>query len=111
MSMVGQVALGAARSGAGRVPGAGRSSVRRRWRIRCACRMRACATSPSSRRTSGGCSRTLSLVAGLRGDFYTVTTEATPGYDVAAVVAGAQAGDRSGDASGSERRNLRAARR
>ena len=31
----------------------------------------------------------LSLVAGLRGDFYTVTTEATPGYDVASVVAGA----------------------
>jgi len=32
---------------------------------------------------------TLSLVAGLRGDFYNVTTEATPGYDVASVVAGA----------------------
>jgi outer membrane receptor protein involved in Fe transport len=31
----------------------------------------------------------LSLVAGLRGDFYNVTTEATTGYDVAAVVAGA----------------------
>jgi outer membrane receptor protein involved in Fe transport len=31
----------------------------------------------------------LSLVAGLRGDFYNVTTEATPGYDVASVVAGA----------------------
>jgi hemoglobin/transferrin/lactoferrin receptor protein len=31
----------------------------------------------------------LSLVAGLRGDFYRVTTEATPGYDVASVVAGA----------------------
>jgi outer membrane receptor protein involved in Fe transport len=31
----------------------------------------------------------VSLVAGLRGDFYNVTTEATPGYDVAAVVAGA----------------------
>jgi hemoglobin/transferrin/lactoferrin receptor protein len=31
----------------------------------------------------------LSLVAGLRGDFYTVTTEPTPGYDVSAVVAGA----------------------
>jgi outer membrane receptor protein involved in Fe transport len=31
----------------------------------------------------------LSVVAGLRGDFYNVTTEATPGYDVAAVVAGA----------------------
>jgi hemoglobin/transferrin/lactoferrin receptor protein len=31
----------------------------------------------------------LSLVAGLRGDFYRVTTEATPGYDVSAVVAGA----------------------
>jgi len=32
----------------------------------------------------------LSLVTGLRGDFYNVTTEATPGYDVASVVAGAQ---------------------
>ena len=32
---------------------------------------------------------TLSVVAGLRGDFYNVTTDATPGYDVASVVAGA----------------------
>jgi outer membrane receptor protein involved in Fe transport len=32
----------------------------------------------------------ISLVTGLRGDFYRVTTEATPGYDVAAVVAGAR---------------------
>ncbi len=32
----------------------------------------------------------LSLVAGVRGDFYNVTTEATPGYDVSAVVAGAR---------------------
>jgi hemoglobin/transferrin/lactoferrin receptor protein len=32
----------------------------------------------------------LSLIAGLRGDFYTVTSEATPGYDVASVVAGAR---------------------
>jgi hemoglobin/transferrin/lactoferrin receptor protein len=32
----------------------------------------------------------LSLVAGLRGDFYRVATEATPGYDVASVVAGAR---------------------
>lgn len=31
----------------------------------------------------------LALVAGLRGDFYTVATEATPGYDVGPVVAGA----------------------
>ena len=31
----------------------------------------------------------ISLVAGLRGDFYRVTTRATPGYDVSAVVAGA----------------------
>jgi hemoglobin/transferrin/lactoferrin receptor protein len=31
----------------------------------------------------------LSLIAGLRGDFYNVTTEATPGYNVAGVVAGA----------------------
>ncbi|HEY5618027.1 MAG TPA: TonB-dependent receptor [Vicinamibacterales bacterium] len=32
----------------------------------------------------------VSLVAGLRGDFYRVTSEATPGYDVSAVVAGAR---------------------
>jgi outer membrane receptor protein involved in Fe transport len=32
----------------------------------------------------------LSVVAGLRGDFYNVTTEATPGYDVTSVVAGAR---------------------
>jgi outer membrane receptor protein involved in Fe transport len=31
----------------------------------------------------------LSIVAGLRGDFYNVASEATPGYDVAPVVAGA----------------------
>jgi outer membrane receptor protein involved in Fe transport len=31
----------------------------------------------------------LSLIAGLRGDFYNVANEATPGYDVSAVVAGA----------------------
>ena len=31
----------------------------------------------------------LSLIAGLRGDFFNVTTEATPGYDVSSVVAGA----------------------
>jgi outer membrane receptor protein involved in Fe transport len=31
----------------------------------------------------------LSLVTGLRGDFYNVTTNATPGYDVTSVVAGA----------------------
>ena len=31
----------------------------------------------------------LSLVAGLRGDFYRVSTEATPGYDVSSVVGGA----------------------
>ena len=31
----------------------------------------------------------LSLIAGMRGDFYSVTTEATPGYDVATLVAGA----------------------
>ena len=32
----------------------------------------------------------LSIVAGLRGDFYNVTTDATPGYDVSSVVAGAR---------------------
>ncbi len=35
---------------------------------------------------------TVSLVAGLRGDFYNVTTQATAGYDVASVVAGARPG-------------------
>ena len=32
----------------------------------------------------------LSLIAGLRGDFWNVTSKATPGYDVAPVIAGAQ---------------------
>jgi outer membrane receptor protein involved in Fe transport len=32
----------------------------------------------------------LAVVAGLRGDFYNVTTDATPGYDVTSVVAGAR---------------------
>ncbi|MEQ1756751.1 MAG: TonB-dependent receptor [Vicinamibacterales bacterium] len=32
----------------------------------------------------------MSLVAGLRGDFYNVTSKATPGYDINAVVAGAR---------------------
>ncbi|MGQ0735737.1 MAG: TonB-dependent receptor domain-containing protein, partial [Acidobacteriota bacterium] len=32
----------------------------------------------------------LSVIAGLRGDFYAVSTEATPGYNVASVVAGAR---------------------
>jgi len=32
----------------------------------------------------------VSVIAGLRGDFYNVTTQATPGYDVALVVAGAR---------------------
>ena len=31
-----------------------------------------------------------SLVASLRGDFYSVTSEATPGYDVSSIVAGAK---------------------
>ncbi len=31
----------------------------------------------------------VSVVAGLRGDFYAVNTEATPGYDVASIIAGA----------------------
>jgi outer membrane receptor protein involved in Fe transport len=31
----------------------------------------------------------LSLIAGMRGDFYNVTTRATPGYDVSSIVAGA----------------------
>ena len=34
--------------------------------------------------------QSLSLVTGLRGDFYSVTTEPTAGYDVSAVVAGAR---------------------
>jgi outer membrane receptor protein involved in Fe transport len=32
----------------------------------------------------------LSVVAGLRGDFWNVTSEATPGYDIQSVIAGAQ---------------------
>lgn len=32
----------------------------------------------------------VSIVAGLRGDFYNVTTDATPGYEVASLVVGAQ---------------------
>ena len=32
----------------------------------------------------------VSLVAGLRGDFYNVTSQATPGYDVSSLVAGAK---------------------
>jgi outer membrane receptor protein involved in Fe transport len=32
----------------------------------------------------------LSLIAGLRGDFWNVSSEATPGYDIASVIAGAQ---------------------
>lgn len=34
--------------------------------------------------------RKLSIVAGLRGDFYNVASKATPGYDVASIVAGAR---------------------
>ena len=34
--------------------------------------------------------RSVSVISGLRGDFYRVNTEATQGYDVASVVAGAQ---------------------
>jgi outer membrane receptor protein involved in Fe transport len=33
---------------------------------------------------------TVSVMAGLRGDFYNVTTEPTPGYDVQSLIAGAQ---------------------
>ena len=33
---------------------------------------------------------TVSVVAGLRGDFYNVTTKATPGYDISSVIAGAK---------------------
>ena len=50
----------------------------------------------------------VSLVAGLRGDFYNVTTEATPGYDVASVVAGAQSTGRSVNAAGSQRCDVHA---
>ena len=32
----------------------------------------------------------LSLIAGLRADFWNVTSEATPGYDIASVIAGAE---------------------
>jgi outer membrane receptor protein involved in Fe transport len=55
----------------------------------------------------------VSLIAGLRGDFYNVTTEATPGYDVSAVVGGGgagrrAAGHRSEHAAEPERRDLHA---
>ena len=50
--------------------------------------------------------RRTSLVTGVRADFYRVTTEATPGYDVASVVAGARAGNRPGYAAKSRRRFL-----
>jgi outer membrane receptor protein involved in Fe transport len=56
---------------------------------RCACPTRACATSAIFAQDEWRLKPNLSLVAGLRGDFYNVTTEATPGYDVASVVAGA----------------------
>ncbi len=52
----------------------------------------------------------LSVIAGLRGDFYKVVTEPTAGYDVAPVIAGATSGDRSGDAARSEWRDLFAQR-
>ena len=51
----------------------------------------------------------LSLVAGLRGDFYRVTTEATPGYDVVVGRGRRAAGDRPVHASRPERRDLREA--
>ena len=87
----------------GRPGGARRSAVPRRW-----CFRRRCQLGPPSVahpvRVPDASLRdvavfaqdewrlrpNLSLVAGLRGDFYNVTTEATPGYDVASVVAGAR---------------------
>ena len=53
----------------------------------------------------------LSLVAGLRGDFYNVTTEATPGYDVTSVVAGARPAIDPSTLPDPERRHLRAGTR
>ncbi len=50
----------------------------------------------------------LSLIAGLRGDFWNVTTEATPGYDVVVGHRRREAADRSLDAAGPERRDLHA---
>ena len=65
------------------------SSGRRRSRILCACRTRALRDVAIFAQDEWRVMPNLSLVAGLRGDFYNVTTEATPGYDVASVVAGA----------------------
>ena len=48
----------------------------------------------------------LSLVAGLRGDFFNVSTEATQGYNVDAVVSGARPPIRSGDAAEPQRGHL-----
>ena len=67
---------GRARSGAGGVPLAGAARPGRRSRIRCACPTRGSATSRCSRRTNGASGPQLSIVAGLRGDFYAVTVEA-----------------------------------
>ena len=70
---------GAARPGAGGLSVTRCSWARRRRPTPSACRTRASGTSRCSRRTNGGCGPNLSLVAGLRGDFFNVTTEATPG--------------------------------
>ena len=86
---IGQVALGqfgpAARSSSRRRSRSGR----RRRLIPSACRTRRSATSAVSRTTNGRSRRSCALTGGLRVDVYRVTTEATPGYDVASVVAGA----------------------
>ena len=58
--------------------------------IRCACPTRACGTSRCSPRTSGGCGRTCRWSPACAATSTTSTTEATPGYNVDAVVAGAK---------------------
>jgi outer membrane receptor protein involved in Fe transport len=88
-SMIGQVALGARGPAAVVFPSPvqlGPASVARPVRVpNASLRDVAVFAQDEWRLTSH-----LSLVAGLRGDFYNVTTEATPGYDVASVVAGAR---------------------
>ena len=103
-SMVGQVALGA-RGPAAVVFPSPSSSARRRLRIRCACPNASLRDVAVFVQDEWRVRPELSVVGGLRGDFYNVTSEATPGYDVASVVAGARAGDRSRDAAGPERRD------
>jgi outer membrane receptor protein involved in Fe transport len=88
-SMVGQVALGARGPAASVLPAPvvlGAPSIAFPVRVPDASLRDVAVFAQDEWRLRSG----LSLVAGLRGDFYDVTTKATSGYDVTAVVAGAQ---------------------